>query len=83
MPTQSLIQRLMTNVLSIMAILIALLSFPTDTLAYVGPGAGLSAIGSVLAVAAALVLGVVGFVWYPVKRLRRNRRARTAKTQQQ
>lgn len=37
--------------------------------AYIGPGAGLSAIGSVLALLGALVLMVVGFVWYPVKRL--------------
>lgn len=83
MPTQHLIQRLMTIVLSIMAIIVAVTAFPPDSQAYVGPGAGLSAIGSVLAVAGALVLGVVGFIWYPIKRLRRNRRARPAKAQQQ
>ena len=37
--------------------------------AYVGPGAGLSAIGSVVSVAAAMLLAVAGFVWYPLKRL--------------
>jgi hypothetical protein len=37
--------------------------------AYVGPGAGLSAFGSLFSVVAALFLAVVGFVWYPVKRL--------------
>lgn len=36
--------------------------------AYVGPGAGLTAIGTMVAVIAALVLAVVGFVWYPLKR---------------
>ncbi|MGH6916957.1 MAG: hypothetical protein ACREJ0_04545, partial [Geminicoccaceae bacterium] len=41
--------------------------------AYIGPGAGLSAIGLVLAKVAALGLAVVGFVWYPVKRLLRRR----------
>jgi hypothetical protein len=41
--------------------------------AYLGPGAGLSAIGTVLALLAAVVLGIVGFVWYPVKRLLRSR----------
>jgi hypothetical protein len=41
--------------------------------AYIGPGAGLSAIGVVLAMVAALCLAVVGFVWYPVKRLLRKR----------
>lgn len=43
--------------------------------AYVGPGAGLTAIGSFLALLAAVVLGIVGFLWYPVKRLMRRLRA--------
>ena len=38
-------------------------------MAYVGPGAGLSAIGSVLGFLGVLFLVVVGFFWYPVKRL--------------
>ena len=42
---------------------------PGTALAYVGPGAGLSAIGTFLALLAACVLAVVGFIWYPVKRL--------------
>jgi hypothetical protein len=42
--------------------------------AYVGPGAGLTAIGAMLAVIATLFLAVVGFIWYPVKRLVRRRR---------
>ena len=37
--------------------------------AYIGPGAGLSAIGTVLAVLAALLLLVIGFVWYPIKKI--------------
>jgi len=37
--------------------------------AYVGPGAGLSAIGSVLAFIGAIFLLIVGFLWYPIKRL--------------
>lgn len=39
--------------------------------AYVGPGAGLTAIGTVLSLFAAVALAVVGFVWYPIKRLLR------------
>lgn len=47
---------------------------PLSALAYVGPGAGLSAIGSFLALIAAVFLALVGFIWYPVKRLlRRNK----------
>ena len=41
--------------------------------AYVGPGAGLTAIGSALALIAALFLALVGFVWYPIKRLLRRK----------
>ncbi len=44
--------------------------------AYVGPGAGLSAIGSALALIGALLLGIVGFFWYPIKRLVRKYKAR-------
>ena len=40
-------------------------------LAYIGPGAGLSAIGALLAVLAAILAAIVGFVWYPIKRLLR------------
>jgi len=39
--------------------------------AYVGPGAGLSAIGSLVSVVAAVLLAIAGFIWYPVKRLLR------------
>ena len=35
--------------------------------AYVGPGAGLSAIGTLLVLLAAVLLAIVGFVWFPVK----------------
>ena len=44
---------------------------PDAALAYVGPGAGLTAIGTVLALLGAVGLALVGFVWYPVKRLLR------------
>ena len=37
--------------------------------AYVGPGSGLSAIGSFFGVFMALFMALVGFVWYPIKRL--------------
>ena len=43
--------------------------------AYIGPGAGLSAIGTAIALILAVALAFVGFVWYPIKRLMRKRRA--------
>lgn len=49
--------------------------------AYIGPGAGLSAIGSAIALVGALLLMVVGFVWYPVKRLMKRRKASAAESE--
>lgn len=40
-------------------------------LAYIGPGTGLSAIGALLAVVAALAIALFGFVWFPLRRLLR------------
>ena len=49
---------------------------PSPAVAYTGPGAGLTAIGSLLALIAAVLLAIVGFIWYPIRRLRRRMRAR-------
>ena len=54
-------------------ILITFASFPSVAQAYVGPGAGLSAIGTVIAVVGAVLLAIVGFLWYPIKRLFKQR----------
>jgi hypothetical protein len=43
--------------------------------AYIGPGAGLSAVGSALALLGAVLLMIVGFVWYPIKRLMKRKKA--------
>jgi hypothetical protein len=48
---------------------------PSDAAAYMGPGAGLTALGSLVALLGALVLLVVGFIWYPVRRLLRQRKS--------
>jgi len=54
---------------------VAALALAQPAQAYVGPGAGLTAIGTVLALLAALGLAIVGFVWYPIRRLRRRLKA--------
>jgi hypothetical protein len=48
-----------------------LLAKPQVAGAYVGPGAGIAAIGTVLALIGGIFLAVVGFIWYPIKRLLR------------
>jgi len=50
---------------------ISILLIGLPTLAYLGPGAGLSAFGALLAVCAAIVVALFGFVWYPLRRLMR------------
>jgi len=51
---------------------IALLLFaiPQVAEAYIGPGAGISVIGTVIALFGAILLAIVGFIWYPIKRFR-------------
>lgn len=55
--------------------LFALAAAAAPAAAYMGPGAGLSAIGSLVALIAAAVVGLFGFVWFPIKRLLRRRKA--------
>lgn len=56
-----------------------LLSNPA--LAYVGPGLGAGAIGAVLGVLGAILLGAFAMIYYPIKRARRRRREARASTE--
>lgn len=58
-----------------------LLIAPAGAYAYVGPGAGLSIVGVVLGLVAAVFFGIVGFVWYPVSRFLRARKQKQAEVQ--
>jgi len=51
---------------------------PAIAYSYTGPGAGITAIGSVLALLVGIFLAIVGFIWYPLKRFFR---ARSGKSQ--
>ena len=42
---------------------------PQTAIAYIGPGSGLSAIGSFLALFVGVAIAIIGFIWYPLKRL--------------
>jgi hypothetical protein len=48
----------------------------SHVLAYVGPGAGLGFVGSLLAILAVVFLGLVGLIAYPLKMILRLRRTR-------
>jgi hypothetical protein len=67
------------TVLTAIAILMVTVTAAPPADAYVGPGAGITVIGTVLAVIAAIFLGIVGFIWYPVRRLLRSRKGNAAK----
>jgi hypothetical protein len=54
--------------------LVLLLGLPAISYAYVGPGAGLSIIGSLLAFFAAIIVGIFGFLWFPIRRLMKKRK---------
>ena len=60
------------------ALMVCVIISSVGALAYVGPGAGITAIGSLLALVAAFALCIVGFVWYPVKRLLKGAKKRSA-----
>lgn len=62
------------------ALVLALALTPSLAQAYIGPGAGVSAIGAALALLAAVFFAIVGFLWYPVKRLIRAMRRKPADT---
>jgi hypothetical protein len=47
---------------------------PATAIAYVGPGAGLSIVGSLLAFFAAIIVGIFGFLWFPIRRVLRKRK---------
>lgn len=68
----------MVRSLSILVIIISQMIIPQCVWAYVGPGAGISAIGTVVAFIGAILLAIVGFVWYPIKRLLRKVRKKEA-----
>ncbi|MEM9386267.1 MAG: hypothetical protein AAGA68_14495 [Pseudomonadota bacterium] len=65
----------MAKVLVSLAFGLAVL-FTGSAEAYIGPGAGITAIGSLVALLGAVCLAIVGFVWYPLKRLRARMKGR-------
>ena len=50
-------------------LLTVLLFQPYLLLAYVGPGTGMSAIGTFIAFIFGIFVAILGFIWYPIKRL--------------
>ena len=62
------------------ALVVVTVMTPSAALAYVGPGAGLSMIGSLIAVVGALILAILGLVLFPMRMLMKRRRTAAAAT---
>ena len=58
--------------LALVILLLAVSITPIEAHAYGGPGSVISAIGTFLAVVAAVLASIFGFIWYPLKRLYRS-----------
>jgi hypothetical protein len=56
--------------ISWLGLLVVVLGISAPAQAYIGPGAGMSAIGTLVAFLGAVAFAIFGFVWYPLKRLR-------------
>ena len=66
--------KLSSSAKSIVLVAALICVLPRSAMAYVGPGAGLSAIGAFIAVVVGIILAIFGFLWYPIKRLLRKKK---------
>jgi hypothetical protein len=64
------------EVVAPVAVTALLLAIPQVAWAYIGPGVGITMIGSLFALLAAIMLALTALVWYPLKRLRAKARAK-------
>ena len=62
------------SILALVAGGVAVVGLPHAAAAYVGPGAGLTMLGALWAVIAAVVFALAGLVIWPVRAMRRRRR---------
>lgn len=56
-----------------LAVLLVLLAFPSSAFAYIGPGAGLSLLGALWALLAAVGLAIAFVVAWPIRKMMRRR----------
>ncbi len=54
-------------------LMVVFMLIPVSVFAYIGPGAGLGAIATFVAIVFGIILLLAGFLWYPLKRLLKKR----------
>jgi membrane-bound ClpP family serine protease len=59
--------------------LVATLFVQSTAYAYIGPGVGLTAVGTFVALVIIIVIAIAGFLWFPIKRIIKNRQAQVQK----
>ena len=67
-----------SRLLLIGGLLLPVLAHPSQAYAYLGPGSAVSAVGTLIALLAAILIAIIGFVWFPIRRMMR----RSHKTKQ-
>ena len=63
--------------------LLFLIFLPTSGFGYVGPGAGITFLGALWAVSAAVILALIGLLLWPIRVLLRRKKQRTASAEEQ
>jgi hypothetical protein len=56
---------------------VILMCLSTPAFAYIGPGAGISVLGSVLGILATIVVTIGAILFWPLRKLMKRRKART------
>ena len=73
--------RLLLIALLFAAVVGCTLLYPTSAFAYIGPGAGISVLGSLLAVLGTIVLAVGAILFWPIRKLLKRRKGKQADAQ--
>ena len=59
----------MTNIKTVILLILLIVLLPVSANAYIGPGMGAGALATVIGVITSLFLAIVAIVYYPIKRL--------------
>ena len=66
--------------MKITALAVAALTLSSQAVAYVGPGAGISVLGSLLGILATIVLAIGAIVLWPLRKMMKRKKAKAAES---